>query len=80
MTPITTTQKTLLRRWSVVCALFGVTLEKGFMAMKWVKCIHAQRIHIGCGCGCGGDKMAQVILEFQEEWDLGSAMLSCRTH
>jgi hypothetical protein len=76
----TQTQKTMLRRWSVVCALFGVTLEKGFTAMKWVKSIHAQRIHIGCGCGCGGDQIGQQILELKGEWDLGSAMLSCRTH
>ena len=71
---------TMLRRWSVVCALFGVTLEQGLSAMKWVKSIQGQNIRIGCGCGCGGEEIGQEILQSQSKWDLGEAMNNCRTH
>jgi len=79
----TTAQKTMLRRWSVVCALFGVTLEEGFAAMRWVKSIQGQNIRIGCGCGCGGLEIGEAIVHTQSllvQWDLGKAMDNCRTH
>jgi hypothetical protein len=75
----TTAQMTMLRRWSVVCALFGKTLEEGFSAMRFVTSVHAQGIHIGCGCGCGGDGIQDFIEENPQFWQLGEAMDNCRT-
>ena len=76
----TTAQMTMLRRWSVVCAIFDTTLEKGFSAMNFVKSIEQQKIHIGCGCGCGGDGIEEFIQENPIFYKLGCAMDGCRTH
>jgi hypothetical protein len=76
----TTAQMTMLRRWNVVCATFGVSLEEGFSAMRWVTSVHAQGIHIGCECGCGGDSTLDAIEESPQVWALGEAMDGCRTH
>jgi hypothetical protein len=76
----TTAQMTMLRRWSVVCAIFEVSLEQGFSAMQWVTSVHKQRIDIGCECGCGGDMVFDQIQKSGHEWQLGTAMDFCRTH
>ena len=76
----TTAQMTMLRRWNVVCATFGKTLEEGFSAMRFVKSVDQQGIQIGCECGCGGDGIADFIQENPTFWELGEAMDACRTH
>lgn len=80
ITAPTTAQMTMLRRWSVVCAVFDTTLERGFSAMQMVKSIDQQGIQIGCGCGCGGDSIEEFIQENPTFWRLGEAMDACRTH